>query len=301
MMMTLQEIIADIRSDRVKKVVIDTDAYNEIDDQFAIAYSYFSEKLDVLAVNAAPFYNDNSKSHEDGMEKSYDEIIRVLEKCDPDYTVPVLKGSRNTIEKTGCAVDSEAADYLIKLAKETDEIIYVFGLGAITNVSSAIMKDPSIKDKLCVIWLASGETDAQLLDEFNLCQDYKAGQVLINSGVPMLLCPAWNVVWELKAKLSQIIELKGQNDACDYLYSLGYGYYEGAGKPDGWFRCLWDIAAPAILDNPDCAEISIITAPVFTDNRTYAFDSTRHQIMFLNRIDRDKTYEKAWKVLKKGL
>lgn len=298
--MTIKEILADIRSDRVKKVVVDTDAFNEIDDQFAIAYSYFSEKMDVLAFFAAPFFNGNSKSYEDGMEKSYDEILRVLSSCDPDYTVPVLKGSRASIDSTGDAVDSEAADYLIKLAHETDEIIYVFGMGAITNVSSAIMKDPSIKDKLCVIWLAASETHADHLDEFNLNQDYKAGQILINSGVPLLLCPAWSVVWKLIAKLHQIEDLKGHNAACDYLYGLGYGYYKGAGEPEGWFRCLWDIAAPAILDNPDCAEISIIKAPVITDDRKYAFDSTRHDMMILNVIDREKTYDRAWEVLKRG-
>ena len=301
MMMTLQEIIADIRSDRVKKVVIDTDAYNEIDDQFAIAYSYFSKKMDVLAYYAAPFFNGNSKSYEDGMEKSYEEIIRVLESCDPNYMVPVLKGSRISVDSTGSFVESEAADHLIKLAHESDEIIYVFGMGAITNVTYAIMKDPTIKDKLCVIWLAASEMHADHLDEFNLFQDYKAGQILINSGVPLLLCPAWSVVWKLIANLPQIMDLKGHNPACDYLYGLGYGYYEGAGKPEGWFRCLWDIATPAILDNPDCAEISIITAPVITDDRKYAFDSTRHQIMILDKIDRDKTYERAWEVLKKGL
>ena len=36
-MMTLEQIIADIKSDRVKKVIFDADAGNEIDDQYAIA------------------------------------------------------------------------------------------------------------------------------------------------------------------------------------------------------------------------------------------------------------------------
>ena len=44
-------------------VVLDTDAYNEIDDQFAIAYLLKSqEKLDVKAIYAAPFLNSRSKS-----------------------------------------------------------------------------------------------------------------------------------------------------------------------------------------------------------------------------------------------
>lgn len=296
--MTLNEILADIKSPRKKKVVIDTDAYNEIDDQFAIVYSLFSDKIDIEAIYAAPFFNGNSTSYENGMERSYDEIIRVLDCCKKDYSFPVLKGSRVSIDESGKAADSEAARHLIELAHSSDEIIYVFGMAAITNVSSAIMLDPTIKDKICVIWLAASETHADHLDEFNLCQDYKAGQIILNSGVPLLLCPAWSVVWALKANLAQILELKDVSPACNCLYDLGYGYYCGAGKPDGWYRCLWDIAAPAILDNPDCADIDIITAPLMTDDRKYAFDSTRHKIMILRRIDRDLTFDSAWSVIK---
>ena len=73
--MTLNEILADIKSPRKKKVVIDTDAYNEIDDQFAIVYSLFSDKIDIEAIYAAPFFNGNSTSYENGMERSYDEIL----------------------------------------------------------------------------------------------------------------------------------------------------------------------------------------------------------------------------------
>ena len=55
-------------------VVLDTDAYNEIDDQFAISYMIKSkEKIHVKAICVAPFYNAHSESPKDGMEKSYDE------------------------------------------------------------------------------------------------------------------------------------------------------------------------------------------------------------------------------------
>ena len=52
-------------------VVLDTDAYNEIDDQFAIAYLLKSkEKLRVKAICAAPFHNARSNSPGDGMKKA---------------------------------------------------------------------------------------------------------------------------------------------------------------------------------------------------------------------------------------
>lgn len=53
-------------------VVLDTDAYNEIDDQFAIAYLLRSkEKLNTKAIYAAPFSSEKSNGPKDGMEKSY--------------------------------------------------------------------------------------------------------------------------------------------------------------------------------------------------------------------------------------
>lgn len=61
-------------------VIIDTDTYNEIDDQFAVSYLLkSSDKLNTKAIYAAPFLNANSISPTDGMEKSYNEILKLLE------------------------------------------------------------------------------------------------------------------------------------------------------------------------------------------------------------------------------
>ena len=60
-------------------MVLDTDAFNEIDDQFAISYMIrHGEKLNVKGICAAPFYNFHSSSPEDGMEKSYNEIFKLF-------------------------------------------------------------------------------------------------------------------------------------------------------------------------------------------------------------------------------
>lgn len=60
-------------------VVIDTDTYNEIDDQFAVAYLIKSDdKLNLKAIYAAPFHNEKSTGPADGMEKSYQEIMNIL-------------------------------------------------------------------------------------------------------------------------------------------------------------------------------------------------------------------------------
>ena len=66
-------------------VVIDTDTYNEIDDQFAVAYLVKSdEKLNLKAIYAAPFHNEKSTGPADGMEK----------KLSGNYEYPCIAGKR---------------------------------------------------------------------------------------------------------------------------------------------------------------------------------------------------------------
>ena len=78
------------------KMVLDTDAYNEIDDQFAIAYALLApEKIDLQAIYAAPFFNTRSQGPEDGMERSYNEILKLLRLAGrEDMISKTFKGSR---------------------------------------------------------------------------------------------------------------------------------------------------------------------------------------------------------------
>ena len=59
--------------------VLDTDAFHEVDDQFAISiFLRLPERIRPLALYAAPFYNSLSSGPADGMEKSYKELHRLL-------------------------------------------------------------------------------------------------------------------------------------------------------------------------------------------------------------------------------
>ena len=59
----MQYILDAIKSKDRKKIILDTDAYNEVDDQFAIAYAMLApETIELLSINAAPFLNSRSQS-----------------------------------------------------------------------------------------------------------------------------------------------------------------------------------------------------------------------------------------------
>ena len=132
-------------------VVLDTDAYNEIDDQFAIAYLLKSEGLRTLALYAAPFFNNNSTSPEDGMERSYDEIGKLLALMEKEC--PTYRGSRTYLPDEKTPVESPAARDLVERAMKysPEKPLYVVAIGAITNVASALLLEPSIADRKSVV------------------------------------------------------------------------------------------------------------------------------------------------------
>ena len=79
----MYKYLNDLKSDTVKDVILDTDAYNEIDDQYAIAFAMLSKsRVNLLSINAAPFLNSRSTSAADGMEKSYNEIFNIRGRVD---------------------------------------------------------------------------------------------------------------------------------------------------------------------------------------------------------------------------
>ena len=139
-------------------VVLDTDTYNEIDDQFALAYLIKSaDKLNLKAIYAAPFFNEKSEGPADGMEKSFQEIHHILSLMgkEEEYGKVVYRGSTSYLLSETEPVRSDASEHLAGLAMQytPDKPLYVVALGAITNVASAILMQPEIVDRIVLIWL----------------------------------------------------------------------------------------------------------------------------------------------------
>ncbi len=181
------------------RMVLDTDTYNEIDDQFALTYALKSpEKIRLESVYAAPFHNNKSTGPEDGMNKSYDEILNILSMLDVPSKNLVYHGSTGYLENIHTPRDSEAVRDLIKRAmKCEDEPIYVVAIGAVTNVASAILTEPKIIEKIVVVWLGGNAIYWPDTKEFNLEQDIYAARVIFDCGVPVIHIPCAGVTTHL--------------------------------------------------------------------------------------------------------
>ena len=103
---------------RKLRMVLDTDTYNEIDDQFALTYALLSpEQMSVEAIYAAPFHNTRSDGPGDGMEKSYPGNLCV---CSTSWVIrPTASPSaaqRNTSAPIAVPQDNDAVRDLIEKA-----------------------------------------------------------------------------------------------------------------------------------------------------------------------------------------
>lgn len=235
-------------------VVLDTDAYNEIDDQYAIAYLLNSEdKLNVKAIYAAPFFNENSKSPKDGMERSYDEIIKLINFMNrSELTGIVYKGADRYLPDEKTPVMSEAAQHLAVLAANytPDNPLYVVEIATITTVASAVLINPGIEKNIVVVWLGGHSFEFHDTKEFNMMQDIAAARVIMNSGISLIQLPCMGVVDTFRISKPELeFWLKGQNELCDYLveHTVQAAETYAAGTP--WTRVIWDVTAVAWLLN----------------------------------------------------
>ena len=171
-------------------VVLDTDTYNEIDDQFALSYMVRSvEKLEVKAIYAAPFSNHHSTGPADGMERSYQEILKVLTLLEAEELKEVTyRGSTGYLPNEDEPVISDAAKDLAERAMQysAGNPLYVISIGAITNIASAILLNPEITGRIVVVWLGGHALGWPDTEEFNMVQDIAAARIVFGCGVPLV-------------------------------------------------------------------------------------------------------------------
>ncbi len=303
--MNIREVLEDIKSPRRKKVILDCDTHNEMDDQYAVAYVLGREdRMELLAMTAEHYHCGKEGDLARGMEECYEEFFRVMRVCHKEGAAPVYKGATTRIDEDWPLfrpVDTDASRAIIKHVHEAGELVYIIATGPLTNVTSAIMLDPTIKDKICVIWLGGNCLDWDGgIDECNLWGDYAAGQILVNSGVALVQLPAHSHgdggTVQLKATREDYMEkFKGDSEAVVFFRDILPVEYKGITEWHG--HVIWDMAGPAVLTMPEVFDFSFIPALIFGDNRKYAFDRTRHEMIFMDRLDPRPILDDMYRVI----
>lgn len=290
------------RPNRRVDVVLDTDTYNEIDDQYALAYLIKSqEKLNLQAIYAAPFANKKCSHPKEGMEKSYEEILRILTLMErEDLKHIVKKGSSAYLEDEKTPVLSEAAEDLIQRAMEhtAENPLYVIAIAAITNIASALLLKPEIRERIVLIWLGGQAHWWPDNKEFNLMQDIAAARVVFGCKVPLVQLPCMGVVSEFRVTGPELrSHLQGKNKLCDYLVDVTEKEAQEDQGRKTWSRVIWDVTAVAWLLDESFERDLLVHSPIPEYDDHYASDPTRHLIKYVYHIERDHLLEDLFEKL----
>lgn len=274
-------------------LVLDTDTFNEIDDQFALVYTLLSPgRINLQAVTAAPFHNDRSSGPGDGMEKSHEEILRILEFMSVPAEGLAYRGATQWVEETGGPALSDASNKIIELARAHDERpLYVAAIGAITNVASALMAAPDIAKNIVVLWLGGHPTHWPNAFEFNMQGDPAASRHVLDCGVPLMLFPCALVAEKLTTTLPEMkAYADGKGRIGSYLYEIFAAYDPERLQRPGGSKVIWDLAPIAWVNNGSWCRSAVVASPVLTDELTWSLDPTRHPIREVVDIRRDEVY-----------
>lgn len=282
------------------RAVLDTDTYNEIDDQFALVQAMLSpDRIALEAIYAAPFHNKRSSGPGDGMEKSYDEILRLLDRLGRSPAGFVFKGVPDFVGPAKETRKAEAVDHLIAHARASSsgDPLCIIAIAAISNVASALLAAPDITDKVVVVWLGGHALEWPHTREFNLRQDIGGAQVVLDSGAPLVLIPCMGVTSHLHSTVPEIERcVEPHGEIGKFLAERFKGYSE---DHFAWSKEIWDMAPVGWLLDPDWAPTVVVPTPILTDQATWSIDRSRHPMRYATMVKRDPILRDFFSKLKR--
>ena len=286
------------------RLIYDTDANNELDDQFALIYLLLNGEtfdLEGVTVNATKSGGD--------IQGHYDEAKRIMQLGLSYEKLPLLKGANGSFADIQATVANgnfdgqEAVDFIIEQANaDNPEELILLAVGKLTNVALALEKDPSIATKMRVVWLGSNYPQP---GEYNQDNDTVSMNYVLNTQVPFEMVTVrygeptgTDAVKVTQAEINSrmpglgpqietpIIGRHGGefSNFGDYAVNL-FEHIEYHGDPPS--RALFDMVAAAILKNPVWGEKREISCPILIDNQWVERPENPRKISLWENFDRD--------------
>jgi inosine-uridine nucleoside N-ribohydrolase len=273
------------------RLLIDTDAKNEADDQYAIAHALLTPRFINKGIIAAHFGTHRTT---ESMEESYAEARLITELLQSD--VPVLKGARHALPDERTPVPSEGADAIIREALADDpHPLFVIFLGPLTDLASAYLMEPRIAEKLTAIWIGGGPYPNGGW-EFNLSNDVHAANVVMGSPIPLWQVPR-NVYSSMKVSLAELEHrVKPCGEIGRYLFEqlvrLNEEYGNNANRwPLGEAWSLGDSPAVSLLLDDHEFGYELKPAPRITPDMHYVHHQSERKIRVYHYVDPRFTLE----------
>jgi len=294
---------ASVHAQTLKRVVLDTDANNELDDQHAIAYMLFSgDVFDVEAITV------NRTRGGGDVEMQAAEAERITTLAGLRRVFPVFRGANGSFAEIAPHVGesnfdgASAVNEIIRQAKAAGSPLTLVPVGKLTNVALALKKDPSIASKVRVVWLGSNYPEP---GEYNQENDEGALQYVLDTNVPFEIAlvrygtPSGTdhvrvtrdeIHARMPGKGPRVrVPITGRHGGKfstfgDYSVNL-FDHIELSGTPPS--RALYDMAAVAIVKNPAWAKSRKIPAPKLENGKWVERPDNTRTITLWESFDRD--------------
>ncbi|MBZ0255171.1 nucleoside hydrolase [bacterium] len=287
------------------RVILDTDANNELDDQHAIAYMLFNGgvfDVEGITVNRTRGGGD--------VTQHYAEAERVVKLCNLYPQVKVYTGASGSFEEIKSSIGkdkfdgSDAVNFIIEQAKASgEEKLVLLPVGKLTNIALALMKAPEIANKVRIVWLGSNYPEP---GEYNQVNDEPSLNYILNLDVPFEIAlvrygkPSGTdavraTLDEIKTimpgkgpKISQPVEGRhGESFSTfgDYSVNL-FSNIQLHGELKS--RALFDMAAVAIVKNSAWASPKKIPAPILVDGKWKERPENKRTIILWENFNKEK-------------
>ena len=273
-------------------VILSTDVGNEIDDQWAVAYLLVNPEFEVLGVLSAQAPTVPNPSAHTTYLVLLDEVENRLRMTTHP---PLFEGSSLPLQDTKTPRMNAGVDFIVQSSKNfsKDNRLTVFTVGAATDVASAILEDPSIVDRIQVVamgfssWPKGG-------DEFNVANDPRAWQVILQSDVPVVVGAGDVCRAHLALTFDQARGLVSQHGPVGkWLWDEYQAWYFRYVKPlrkDDFSKpwVIWDIITMAYTLRMTSQEVH--PRPTLRDDTSFGYPQTNKTITWITAVDEKRLW-----------
>lgn len=263
-----------------RTVIIDADTGNEVDDLYAVVQGLIAPSWNVVGLNATQWQVSHWAVAQ-SMEESYRLNQVLLAYLGLNGQVRSNRGAEARLFDWGnLSQPSAASNFIIQHAHQaTEDKVVVFALGALTNVASALLDDPSIASKIALYWLGSAydfENGTMSNIDFNSVMDVQAVHVVLHSEVELHIIPV-NVAAAMTFDWNETRDrLEGKHDLLDFLLQRWYDHLDGG----RYQRTIWDLALIQAVLSPEMAtEVQVRTSKERGDRDVWMYRSIDAEAM----------------------
>lgn len=271
-----------IADERKTRVIVNTDAKNEADDQFAIVHALLTPSFELHGIIPAHFGTEKTK---ESLKASHDETMLLLRLMGLEGAVRVADGAPRAIPDEATPVDSPGARLIIEEAlKDDPRPLHVAFFGPLTDMASALLLEPRIAERnLRVIWIGGGPWPVGGR-EYNLSNDVHAANVVMRSKVEVWQIPS-SVYRMMPVSYAELLEkVYPHGEIGKYLVEQLIEYNAAAGTATE-YRSLGDSPAVGVMIYPQCGAWEWRPAPEFDALMHYVHTGKHRPIRVYQSID----------------